>query len=104
MVREFDEASRGKKLPERAEKKAESGANGHAFNAMPTSHTVPKPKSPKASNTTKFKREVIKGGPERIPWPGDYQDTFLENSASAAQRSSEEKFQEGKQRTMPITQ
>jgi len=100
MVREYDEASRGKDLPEKAEKKAEGASDG-ATSGVST--TVAAPKPPSSSGAPQYKSEAAKGGPLRLPWPGDYKQNFLESSASAAQRSTADKFQDGERTTMPVT-
>lgn len=101
MVREYDEASRGKDLPEKAEKKAEGASNG-ATSGVSTIVAAPKPPS-SSSRAPQYKSEAAKGGPRRLPWPGDYMQNFLESAASAAQRSTADKFEAGKRTTMPVT-
>lgn len=102
MVREYDEASRGKDLPEKAEKKAEGGASDGATSGVSTTVSAPKPAS-SSSGAPQYKSEAAKGGPLRLPWPGDYKQNFLESAASAAQRSTADKFEAGERTTMPVT-
>ena len=105
MVREYDEASRGKNLPakaETAEKKAEGGASDGATSGVSTTVSAPKPPDA-SSGAPKYKSETAQGGPLRLPWPGDYKQNFLEASASAAQRSTADKFEGGERTNMPVT-
>ncbi len=93
MVKEWDDASR-------AEKKAEGASSGVSSGV---SSTVSAPTPPAApSSGSKPKAVGAQGGPARLPWPGDYKQNFLESSASAAQRSSADKFEAGERTTMPV--
>ncbi len=100
MVREYDESSRGKDLPEKAEKKAEGGSSDGATSGVSTTVSAPKP--PTVSNPARA-NNAVKGGPKPAPWPGDYKQNFLESAASAAQRSTADKFEAGERTTMPVT-
>ena len=91
MVKEWDAA-----LPE---KNAEGVSDG-ATSGVTTTVTAPKPPS---STKPTYKTESNTGGALRLPFPGDYKQNFLESSASAAQRSSADKFDAGERTTMPVT-
>lgn len=94
MVREYDEASRGQKRPETAEKKtandATSGVSSTVSAPKPPALNAPKPKS-------------LQNTGLRQPSPGDYKQNFLDSSASAAQRSTADKLEAGERATMPVT-
>lgn len=89
MVKEYDEATRGKELPQKVEKKVEKKAGSIG----PTTTT----------NVPKYKTEKTTKNNVGQPEPGDYKQNFLESSASAAQRSSSDKFDVADKLTMPIT-
>lgn len=102
MVREYDDASRDQRIPERAEKHAATGvgATSGATSGVSTAVSAPKPPS---MGAPKYKSEGAQHGPLRQPSPGDYKQNFLESSASAAQRSTADKFEAGEQATLPVT-
>lgn len=103
MVREYDHASMGTALP--SEKKADGGLSNGATSAVSAgSTTAVAPKPPSAtSGAPQYKSVAAKGGPLRLPWAGDYKQNFLESSASAAQRSTSDKLENGDRTTMPVT-
>jgi hypothetical protein len=100
MVKEWDDASRGKKLPEKVANSAQhvvqelgkiAAAASMTLGAKPTS-TVPKLPGLKPAGPMKA---------PNVPSPGDYKPSFLDNSGAAAQRGSEDKLNAGNTLTMP---
>lgn len=97
MVKEWDEASRGKDLPERAEKsaallslliKAAAAANA----VRPGSSPVPKPPKPMKTDQSAM------GQDEQSP---NFLMSFRDNSSAGAARGADDRLQRGEQLTMP---
>ena len=105
MVQEYDEASRGKELPEAVEKQAtfvmytlgKMGAMGASQIMKPPSKPLGNmsPISPLKGGSNKIQ------GPTPPPAPGDYKGSFLEGSSDMAQRASGDKINAGESLTMP---
>lgn len=113
MVREFDQASRGKKFPEKSAafmygvKLADlmSGGFSDPNASMGGTGGAPKPSNaqPNALGTTKPKADK-KTGLKPMAAPIDTRGTFLDNVSNAAYNSVENNFNKGEALTMPVLQ
>jgi hypothetical protein len=92
MVEEWDEASRGHKVPDRVEKAAERVlfrlGKSAAQKAVLTSSLPNAPKFPKMDSPASLT-------------PGASMKTFQDNASQNAQNASSEKMQAGESLTMP---
>ena len=105
MVQEYDEASRGKKLPEAVEKQATFVMYTLGkMAAMGASQILKPPAKPLgnvgAGSTGRDAGNKMQG-PTPPPAPGDYKGSFLEGSSDMAQRASGDKLNAGDSLTMP---
>lgn len=108
MVKEYDEASRGKKLPEKVEKGAQHVLETLAKLAVQSAMSSAK-LTGLGTSPTKATSMGLPGGARKVPTPnipgslnpGIYQDSFLSNSGSDAQGASSSKLVAGEPLTMP---
>ena len=100
MVQEYDEASRGKKLPEAVEKQATFVMYTLGKMAAMGASQILKPPSKPLGGVGPAKGQNPQG-PNPVPAPGDYRNSFLEGSSDMAQRASGDKLNAGESLTMP---
>ena len=103
MVAEWDEASRGHKVPEKVEKKADLVAwrlGKLAVQTMTAANTVRglgKPPALAQTNRSATKPDELPGSLN----PRSALDQFRSTASDTAQRASSEKLQSGESQTMP---
>ena len=102
MVQEYDEASRGKKLPDAVEKQATFVVYMLGkMAAVGMSKMLKAPAKPLGGSVGAKAQGGQGQGPNPIPAPGDYRNSFLEGSSDMAQRASGDKLNAGESLTMP---